>query len=146
MRRSLSQLGAEPAEATRLAQDVAKGDLSQHIALKAGDSQSMMAQLKYMQESLAGVVGNVRRGSEGVATASIEIAQGNSDLSARTEHQASALEETAASMEQLDATVKQNAENARQANKLAQSASEVASQGGEAVSYTHLDVYKRQRF
>ncbi len=134
VRRSLSQLGAEPAEATRLAQDVAKGDLSQHISLKAGDTQSMMAQLKYMQESLAGVVGNVRRGSEGVATASIEIAQGNSDLSARTEHQASALEETAASMEQLDATVKQNAENARQANKLAQSASEVASQGGEVVS------------
>jgi methyl-accepting chemotaxis protein len=134
VRRSLNQLGAEPAEATRLAQDVAKGDLSQQIALKPGDTQSMMAQLKYMQKSLASVVGNVRRGSEGVAIASVEIAQGNSDLSARTEHQASALEETAASMEQLDATVKQNAENARQANTLAQSASAVASHGGEVVS------------
>jgi methyl-accepting chemotaxis protein len=36
-----------------------------------------------------------------VATASAEIAQGNNDLSARTEQQASALQQTAASMEQL---------------------------------------------
>jgi len=61
-------------------------------------------------------------GAEGVAASSAEIAQGNSDLSARTEQQASALEETAASMEQLGATVKQYADGARQANQLAQAA------------------------
>ncbi len=134
VRRSLSQLGAEPAAATKLAQDVAQGDLSQRIALKAGDTQSMMAQLKFMQESLAGVVRTVRRGSEGVATASAEIAMGNNDLSARTEHQASALEQIAASMCELDATVRQNAQSASEANQLAQSASDVAAQGGEVVS------------
>ena len=48
-------------------------------------------------------------------------------------------------MEQLTATVKQNADNARQASQLAQSASDTAQHGGKvAVSYTHLDVYKRQ--
>lgn len=134
VRRSLKQLGAEPDEVARLAQDVAKGDLSQTIALKPGDTQSMMAQLKHMQESLASVVAKVLSGSESVATASVEIAQGNSDLSSRTEHQASALEQTAASMHELDATVKQNADSARQANALARSASEVAAQGGEVVS------------
>ncbi|MFZ4625674.1 MAG: methyl-accepting chemotaxis protein [Rhodoferax sp.] len=134
VRRSLAQLGAEPIEVTRLAQHVAKGDLSQKIPLRAGDSQSMMAQLKQMQESLAQVVGKVLRGSESVATASIEIAQGNSDLSARTEHQASSLEQIAAAMDELDATVKQNADSARQANQLARNASAVAAQGGEVVS------------
>ena len=44
--------------------------------------------------------------ASGVAIASAEISQGNNDLSARTEHQASALEQTAASMEELGATVK----------------------------------------
>ncbi|EDZ8958468.1 methyl-accepting chemotaxis protein II [Salmonella enterica subsp. enterica serovar Newport] len=62
-----------------------------------------------------------------------EIAAGNTDLSSRTEQQASALEETAASMEQLTATVKQNADNARQASQLAQSASETARHGGKVV-------------
>ena len=45
---------------------------------------------------------------------------GNTDLSQRTEEQASSLEETAASLEELTATVRQNADNAQQANKLRQ--------------------------
>lgn len=134
VRRSLRQLGAEPSDATSLAQSVANGDLCRPITLKPGDNHSMMAQLKHMQESLAKVVGDVRRGAEGVASASVQIAQGNHDLSARTDNQASALEQTAASMEELDATVKQNAESARQANQLAVNASGVAKRGGEVVA------------
>jgi methyl-accepting chemotaxis protein len=69
-----------------------------------------------------------------VATASAEIAQGNHDLSARTESQASALQQTAASMEQLGVTVRQNADHAKLANQLAQTASLAAVQGGEVVA------------
>ncbi|MBI2746497.1 MAG: MCP four helix bundle domain-containing protein [Burkholderiales bacterium] len=128
------QLGGEPSVAAAVAQAVAQGDLSQRIDVRAGDTTSLLAQLKTMQESLAKVVTNVRQGSESVSTASAEIAQGNQDLSARTESQASALEETAASMEELGSTVKQNADNAKQANQLAQNASTVAVQGGEVVA------------
>ena len=67
----------------------------------------------------ASVVGEVRAGTDTIATASGQIAAGNHDLSSRTEEQASSLEETAASMEELTSTVKQNADNARQANQLA---------------------------
>ncbi|TAH14168.1 MAG: methyl-accepting chemotaxis protein [Curvibacter sp.] len=79
------------------------------------------------------VLTQVRGNADSVANASAEIAQGNNDLSARTEHQASALEQTAASMEELNSTVQQNADNARQANQLAMNASTVAVQGGEVV-------------
>jgi methyl-accepting chemotaxis protein-1 (serine sensor receptor) len=130
----IQQLGGEPQDAVNLAQKITEGDLSASIELAPGDSNSLMAQMKTMQEKLATIVGNVRQGSEGVATASAEIAQGNHDLSSRTESQASALEQTAASMEQLSATVKQNADSARQANQLAVSASTVAIKGGEVVS------------
>ena len=126
-------LGAEPEEAALIAQQVAQGDLSAAIALKAGDRSSLMAHLKSMQESLAKVVGEVRENSDSLATASAQIAQGNSDLSQRTEEQAAALEQTAASMEQLGSTVKQNADNAKQANQLALNASIVAVKGGDVV-------------
>jgi methyl-accepting chemotaxis protein len=54
MVRSISrQLGAEPVEASNLAQRVAAGDLSVRIALKPGDSSSLMAQLSRMQTDLA---------------------------------------------------------------------------------------------
>ncbi len=127
------QIGGEPHSAATLAQGVAAGDLAVRVALKPGDTTSLMARLKEMQENLLKVVSNVRENSESVATASAQIAQGNSDLSQRTEEQASALEQTASSMEQLGATVRQNADNARQANQLALSASVVAIKGGEVV-------------
>ena len=129
----LQQLGGEPVDAAELARSVAQGDLSVRIAVRPGDTSSLMAQLQAMQSSLASLVSNVRQGAEGVANTSAEIAQGNSDLSSRTEQQASALETTASSMEELSATVKQNADNARQANQLSQSASAVAVKGGAVV-------------
>jgi methyl-accepting chemotaxis protein len=127
------QLGGEPGEAASLARSVAQGDLGVRIHLRDGDSSSMMAQLKAMQESLVSVVAGVRQNADSVATASAQIAQGNNDLSSRTEEQASALEQTAASMEQLGSTVSQNADNAKQANQLALGASSVAAKGGEVV-------------
>jgi methyl-accepting chemotaxis protein-1 (serine sensor receptor) len=133
--RTLSQqLGGEPAEACELAKRVGDGDLSVQIATKPGDLSSLLAQLEAMRVKLTETVTRVRLSSEGVATASAEIAQGNDDLSHRTESQASALQQTAAAMEQLGAAVKQNAEYAQQANQLAQNASSVAARGGEVVA------------
>ena len=132
--RSLTRaLGAEPAELGQAAHRVATGDLSPVPGAAQAPQGSVLASLAEMQESLVRVVSRVRQGSEAVSTASAEIAQGNSDLSARTESQASALEETAASMEELGSTVKHNADNAKQANQLAQNASSVAVQGGQVV-------------
>ncbi|MES2951651.1 MAG: methyl-accepting chemotaxis protein [Pseudomonadota bacterium] len=122
------------ARAVEMADKVAHGHLNNHIDVHSKDEIGALLQsLKDMQGNLAKLVINVRQGSEGVATASAEIAQGNNDLSARTEQQASALEETAASMEELGSTVNQNADSAKQANQLAQSASSVAVQGGIVV-------------
>ena len=117
-----------------IARSVASGDLTLQIdGMGKSETGMALAALKEMQSNLVDVVSTVRVGSEGVAGASSEIAQGNNDLSMRTEQQASALEETAASMEELSSTVKQNADSAQQANQLAQSASTVAIQGGAVV-------------
>jgi methyl-accepting chemotaxis protein len=122
-------------EAVKLAETVAAGDLSSHIEVHSKDETGQLLQaLKHMNASLQDIVGQVRVGTDTIATASSQIAAGNLDLSSRTEQQASALEETASSMEELTSTVKQNADNARQANVLAASASEVAVKGGQVVS------------
>jgi methyl-accepting chemotaxis protein len=134
IRSLLRQLGGEPALATRIAQQIAAGDLTVRIDLKAGDRASLLHAMRGMRDKLLQVVGDVRAGTDTIATASSEIAAGNHDLSARTEQQASSLEETAASMEELTSTVKQNADNARQANQLAVSASSVAVKGGGVVA------------
>ncbi len=122
-------------EAVEIARTVAGGDLLTHITIRSTDEIGMLLKsLKDMQDSLAEIVGKVRAGTLAIAQASTEIADGNLDLSARTEEQASSLEETAASMEELTTTVKRNGDNAGQASKLASEASNVAVRGGEAVA------------
>jgi methyl-accepting chemotaxis protein len=130
----LDQLGAEPVVAAALTHRMAQGDLTVNIELKPGDTSSLLYSIREMRDGFASLVGSVRDGSLGVAQASAEIAQGDMDLSARTEHQASALEQTSASMQELNSTVHRNADSARQANQLALSASEVAIKGGAVVS------------
>ena len=130
----LKQLGGEPDYTASIAGSIAKGDLSIGIHTQASDNSSLLAEMKEMRNSLVGIVGQVRVGTETIGTASREIADGNIDLSSRTEMQASALEKTASAMEELTSTVKQNADNAREANKLAATASDVAIKGGSVVS------------
>jgi methyl-accepting chemotaxis protein len=121
--------------AVQVAQTVASGDLTSNITVDSKDETGkLLSALKDMNTNLVKIVGEVRSGTDTIASASNQIATGNLDLSSRTEEQASSLEETASSMEELTSTVKQNADNARQANQLAVSASEVAEKGGTVVS------------
>ena len=76
---------------------------------------------------------DVRTSADVVVNASSEIAEGNQDLSHRTEQQAASLQSTTSKMEQISNTVISTAESASQANILAQSAADIASHGGGMV-------------
>ena len=121
-------------EAVQVANRIAAGDLSGSIEVSSRDETGrLLSALRDMQHSLAATVQTVRGNAEQVSVASTQIAQGNNDLSQRTEEQASALQQTAASMEQLGSTVRHNAQNAQQAGALAIAASQIAAQGGSVV-------------
>jgi methyl-accepting chemotaxis protein len=121
-------------EAVVVAETVAAGDLTHRIESAAKDETgALLRALRHMNDSLTGIVSEVRGGTSAIHGAAGEISAGNLDLSSRTEQQAAALEETAASMAHLTTTVRQNADNARQANQLAITASSVATQGGDVV-------------
>ncbi|EGF30080.1 methyl-accepting chemotaxis sensory transducer, partial [Oxalobacteraceae bacterium IMCC9480] len=121
-------------KAVRVAEMVAAGDLTSRIEMRSGDETGqLLAALKLMNDSLVGIVGQVRDGTATIAAASDQITTGNLALAGRTEHQADTLKKTASSMEQMTATVRQNAGHASQAEALATSASEVARKGGIAV-------------
>ena len=133
MVRSLGrELGGDPADVRAALRQVAQGDLAAPEQ-SAGVPVGLMAELAAMRQALRTLVGQVRDSTVAITHASGEIAQGNNDLSGRTEQQASALEETPASMEELSSTVQQNAANAQQASTLAVGAAQVAQQGGAVV-------------
>ena len=120
--------------AYHMVQRVAGGDLTARAdGLDQLHTRKIGQALNEMSANLRKLVSEVTHGARTVADTSAQIAQGNLDLSQRTEEQATTLEETASSMEQLTSTVAQNADNARQASQLAVEASEVARRGGVAV-------------
>jgi len=113
---------------------VARGDLVSDIVVHGRDEAAeLLAGLREMRGSLARMVSQVRVGTEAIDNASSEIAQGNADLSSRTESQASALQQTAASVEHLTDTVKHNADSAAHALALSRTAAEQADQGHAVV-------------
>jgi len=113
---------------------ISKGDLTEKITDDyAGTFGELKNYCNQTTENLTAMMSDIRNATEMIFTASSEIAQGNADLSSRTEQQAANLEETASSMEELTSTVKLNADNAKQANVLAEKASVVATDGGSLI-------------
>ncbi|WP_192459063.1 methyl-accepting chemotaxis protein [Musicola keenii] len=138
--RNLSrQLGGEPAYAANIMNHIAEGKLNVEIALRNGDNSSLLATMKFMNGRLQDTIRNIIQGSESISLAADEIAQGNSDLSQRTEEQAASLVQTSSNMQQITETVKRNADNAHQASELAHQTSQTAQRGGGIVN----DMLKR---
>jgi len=110
-----------------------QGDLRLKMEPLPGEAAAVSDAVDAVQASLATIISQIKEATDSIHTAAKEIAQGNTDLSQRTEQQASSLQQTASSMEELTSTVKQNSENAKQANQLAIGASDVAVRGGAVV-------------
>ncbi len=121
--------------AEAMARTIAQMDLTDRALGHYADDETgrLLRSIDTMRSALTRALHEVRDVVEGISTASTQIASGNQDLSARTEHTAGNLEETAASMEQITATVRHSADSAAQANQLVASAADVAVRGGAVV-------------
>jgi aerotaxis receptor len=131
----LEQQIAKPMEAMlQQALMVARGDSQEVTHMNRSDEIGMtlrtIGQLglmfRWLIQDVSGQVMNVQ-------TASNEIAQGNNDLSSRTELAASSVQQTASAMTQMTASVRSNADTAGQANQLSGAASAAAEKGGRSM-------------
>ena len=113
---------------------IAGGDLETKIESSGKDEISWLRyELNAMRKKLRTLVLEVRQSVEGVNTACDEIAQGNADLSIRTESQAGALQETSSSMQQLAGAVHSNSQSTQQARDEVAQSSEVAERGAQTM-------------
>ncbi|WP_313032371.1 methyl-accepting chemotaxis protein [Massilia alkalitolerans] len=121
-------------QAVSLAEQVAKGDLRPVIRhARADEIGRLFDALNGMTGGVAATVSQVLAGARAIDSASGEIADGNQDLSRRTERQAASLRQTVGAMEELREAIDRNNASARSANALAQSASSVATRSAQAV-------------
>ena len=133
--RMIRQITAPIQRAVDIAKRVAAGNMREAITYTGRNEMSeMLRALADMQQSLGKVVSTVRDSANRLANASQEIAQGNLDLSDRTEQQATLLERTGNAARELAGTVQTNSESTHQANAVARKAADVALLGGNAVA------------
>jgi methyl-accepting chemotaxis protein len=123
-------------EACELAAIVRRVDANGRLCLAMSDLQTSAPTavlMKGMLERIGVAIVQVSQAAGSVEVAAIEIANGNMDLSQRTEEQAGNLQQTAASMEQISGTVRATATTAASAEKFAVAASSAAENGGRVV-------------
>jgi len=134
LRRLINGITQPIASAVSAARRVSKGDLTSQIEVDRRDEIGELQQALYdMNQALVVIVDNVRLASQEIANGTNELVIGNTDLSSRTEEQASSLEETSASITQLAIACGHNSDNSKQVNELALTASDVAVKGGKIV-------------
>jgi aerotaxis receptor len=122
-------------QAVMAARAMAGGDLTTEVPKGDGSEMGQLMQaMRQMNINLVAIISDVRSNVNSITRGSREIADGNLDLSNRTEAQASNLEETAASMEEFASTIKQNSDSAAQASQQAEAASGIARQSGDMVN------------
>lgn len=116
--------------ATQRGLRLAGGDMStQECAASDSEMGRLDEALRQVGINLRSVIGDVRSNFEQMRVATSELAQGNMDLSGRTEAQASNLEQTAASMEELARSIEDNTQQLVHASAQAEEAVGMASRG-----------------
>ena len=110
---------------------LAEGDLSATIDTTfAGDLDELRVAFNSSMARFAGVVGSLQSASRALRVATGELLAGTSDLSDRTQRQASTIDEISAVVDQLAATVHANAERAANASTTAGEVTRAADSGG----------------
>jgi aerotaxis receptor len=122
---------------TRLVEDanhLASGDLAHAVEVGGrGLTGQLQQALNQMSVNLRTVVSDVRAEVDALNLSVREIADGNEDMSSRTESQSSSLEQTAASMEEINSTAQSSAAAAARGHELANSTTQITQRSNEAV-------------
>ena len=125
------------------AEEIERGDLSnikQRIKPRKDEIGALSRSFLSMRKKLAETITEVNTASNNIVKAAQELAQGNADLSRRTESQAASLEETASSMEEMASTIKSSTDHAVAGNDMMFTSKEAVESAGKIIAETTLNI------
>ncbi|MBU5612803.1 HAMP domain-containing methyl-accepting chemotaxis protein [Geomonas azotofigens] len=122
-------------DATRLAQEIAGGNLLLEVKQRS-ENDGLMQALSSMVQNLTRVVSDVKIAADNVTSGSQALSSTSEEMSQGASEQAASAEEASSSMEQMTSNIRQNADNSMQTEKIAVKSATDASESGEAVART----------
>jgi len=122
-------IGGEPAYAAEVAQAVAEGDLSHAIAVRKGDSKSLLAGMALMQDNLKQMIGSIQQGAATLSGAADALAEQMTQINVAAKQSTDATGATAAAIEQMAVSVAHISDNAKESARNSQRSADLANTG-----------------
>jgi methyl-accepting chemotaxis protein len=129
-------LGGDPAYVALIARQVADGDLAVNVLVADGASGSVMAAMREMVENLRGIVTQVVRSADSIASASQQLHSSAEQIATGSEQVACQATTAATAGEEMSATSGDIARNCQMAADGASLATTTANNGTQVVSAT----------
>jgi methyl-accepting chemotaxis protein len=136
LRSVLGPLGGEPQEAARVVRLIAQGDLRTRVPVRAGDRDSLIADMSEMQQSLSAIMRQISMAVDQVSSSSKELSAVSSETSANLQRESMEIEQAATAVNQMTAAVDEVARNAVSTSEASRQSERAAQHGREQVDKT----------
>ncbi|MFZ4535901.1 methyl-accepting chemotaxis protein [Propionivibrio sp.] len=132
-RNLINTLGGDPHYASLITRRIAAGDLTTEVVCAPGDSNSVLAGMKEMQQTLRKMIQEVQRDAEQLSAASGELTSASDEVALRSRQQSDGAASMAAAVEEMTVSIDQVAENAHEARGISVQASDLSLAGTQII-------------
>ena len=129
----IKTLGGDPAIASAITKRIAAGDLATPVDCPADDKDSLLANIRTMQETLRTMIASIVSNAEQVASAADQLLGASEQVAIRASQQSDAASSMAASVEEMAVSIDQVKENASEAHTISQTAGEISQEGAAVI-------------
>jgi len=126
-------LGGDPAVASAITKRIASGDLATPVDCSPGDNDSLLANIRTMQETLRTMIASIVANAEQVSSAADQLLGASEQVAERASQQSDAASSMAASVEEMAVSIDQVKENATEAHNISQTAGELSVDGAAVI-------------
>ena len=129
----IKTLGGDPALASSITKRIAAGDLATPVECDPDDKDSLLANIRSMQETLRGMIASIVSNAEQVSAAARQLLSASEEVAERASQQSDAASSMAASVEEMAVSIDQVKENAAEAHGISQTAGSISEDGAAVI-------------
>ena len=141
-RNIIRTLGGDPAVASAITRRIAGGDLATPVECRAGDQDSLLANIRSMQETLRNMIASIVNNAEQVASAADQLLHASEEVADRAAQQSDAASSMAASVEEMAVSIDQVKENATEAHNISEESDTISQQGASVIHNAATEMRK----
>ena len=140
-RNLIKTMGGDPQYASQITRRIAAGDLTTEVVCAPGDTSSVLAGMKEMQETLRKMIDEIVRGAEQLSGASEQLLHASEDVATRSRQQSESASAMAAAVEEMTVSIDQVAENAREAHTISEHSGNLSSNGTAVIQNAAAEMH-----